>query len=197
MKVVFFEEVEGTAQVGEVKEVKNGFARNYLLPRGIAGPPTKNNLMRAERLAKADAIRQGKLDAAANPVAAAIDGQELVFEARVGQQGRLFGSVTARDIAERLTEIARKAAPEATVDHRQVQLPQSLRELGIQTVPVRLTRNVHAEVTVEVQADEDSLDIGISEYVAELEAEEEAADADGEGVAAVEPEPEVAGAATE
>ena len=198
MKVVFFEEVEGTAQVGEVKEVKNGFARNYLLPRGIAGPPTKNNLMRAERLAKADAIRQGKLDAAANPVAAAIDGQELVFEARVGQQGRLFGSVTARDIAERLTEIARKAAPEATVDHRQVQLPQSLRELGTQTVPVRLTRNVHAEVTVEVQADEDSLDIGISEYVAELEAEEEAADdAEGEGIAAVEPEPEAAGAATE
>ena len=198
MKVVFFEEVEGTAQVGEVKEVKNGFARNYLLPRGIAGPPTKNNLMRAERLAKADAIRQGKLDAAASPVAAAIDGQALVFEARVGQQGRLFGSVTARDIAERLTEIARKAAPEATVDHRQVQLPQSLRELGTQTVPVRLTRNVHAEVTVEVQADEDSLDIGISEYVAELEAEEEAADdAEGEGIAAVEPEPEAAGAATE
>ena len=197
MKVVFFEEVEGTAQVGEVKEVKNGFARNYLLPRGIAGPPTKNNLMRAERLAKADAIRQGKLDASASPVAAAIDGQALVFEARVGQQGRLFGSVTARDIAERLTEIARKAAPDATVDHRQVQLPQSLRELGTQTVPVRLTRNVHAEVTVEVQADEDSLDIGISEYVAELEAEEEAADADGEGGAPAEPEPEAAGAATE
>lgn len=197
MKVVFFEEVEGTAQVGEVREVKNGFARNYLLPRGIAGPPTKNNLMRAERLAKADAIRQGKLDAVASPVAAAIDGQALVFEARVGQQGRLFGSVTARDIAERLTEIARKAAPDATVDHRQVQLPQSLRELGTQTVPVRLTRNVHAEVTVEVQADEDSLDVGISEYVAELEAEEEAADADGEGGAPAEPEPEAAGAATE
>ena len=197
MKVVFFEEVEGTAQVGEVREVKNGFARNYLLPRGIAGPPTKNNLMRAERLAKADAIRQGKLDASASPVAAAIDGQALVFEARVGQQGRLFGSVTARDIAERLTEIARKAAPDATVDHRQVQLPQSLRELGTQTVPVRLTRNVHAEVTVEVQADEDSLDIGISEYVAELEAEEEATDADGEGGAPAEPEPEAAGAATE
>lgn len=197
MKVVFFEEVEGTAQVGEVREVKNGFARNYLLPRGIAGPPTKNNLMRAERLAKADAIRQGKLDAVASPVAAAIDGQALVFEARVGQQGRLFGSVTARDIAERLTEIARKAAPDATVDHRQVQLPQSLRELGTQTVPVRLTRNVHAEVTVEVQADEDSLDIGISEYVAELEAEEEATDADGEGGAPAEPEPEAAGAATE
>ena len=196
MKVVFFEEVEGTAQVGEVKEVKNGFARNYLLPRGIAGAPTKNNLMRAERLAKADAIRQEKLDSSAAPIAAAIDGQTLVFEARVGQQGRLFGSVTARDIAERLTEIARKAAPDATVEHRQVQLPQSLRELGAQAVPVRLTRNVQAEVTVEVQADEDSADIGISEYLEELEAEEEeAAAGDEEGAAAeTEPEPETVAA---
>ncbi|MYJ02638.1 MAG: 50S ribosomal protein L9, partial [Chloroflexi bacterium] len=62
MKVVFFEEVEGTALVGEVKEVKNGFARNYLLPRGLAGPTTQNNMFRAERLAQADAIRQEKLD---------------------------------------------------------------------------------------------------------------------------------------
>ena len=201
MKVVFFEEVEGTAQVGEVREVKNGFARNYLLPRGIAGPPTKNNLMRAERLAKADAIRQEKLDAVAGPIGAAIDGQELVFEARVGQQGRLFGSVTARDIAERLTEIAEKAVAGARVEHRQVQLPQSLRELGTTTVPVRLTRNVHAQVSVEVKADEDSLEIGISEYVSELE-EAEAGEAmeESEPAAegAAEPEAaETAGAAAE
>ena len=201
MKVVFFEEVEGTAQVGEVREVKNGFARNYLLPRGIAGPPTKNNLMRAERLAKADAIRQEKLDAVAGPIGAAIDGQELVFEARVGQQGRLFGSVTARDIAERLTEIAEKAVAGARVEHRQVQLPQSLRELGTATVPVRLTRNVHAQVSVEVKADEESLEMGISEYVSELE-EAEAVEAVEEGETAAEgaAEPEAAetaGAAAE
>ncbi len=169
MKVVFFEEVEGTAQVGEVKEVKNGFARNFLLPRGLAGAPTHNNLARAERLAKADTIRQAKLDGDAAPLAAAIDGQEFVFRARVGEQGRLFGSVTARDIAERLSERAG-----ATIEHRQVQLAQALRQLGTEEVRVRLTRNVFAHVNVVVEPDEESLEPTIDEVVDELDAEDAA-----------------------
>lgn len=172
MKVVFFEEVEGTAQVGEVKEVKNGFARNYLLPRGLAGAPTRNNLAHAERLAKADAIRQAKLDGDAAPIAAAIDGQEFTFRARVGEQGRLFGSVTARDIAERLSERAG-----GTIEHRQVQLAQAIRQLGSEEVRVRLTRNVFASVTVVVEPDEESFEPTIDEVVEELDAEEAAADA--------------------
>ena len=170
MKVVFFEEVEGTAQVGEIREVKNGFARNYLLPRGLAGATTASNLARAERLAKADAIRQSKLDADAAPLAAAIDGQEFTFRARVGEQGRLFGSVTARDIAERLSERAG-----ATIEHRQVQLAQALRQLGTEEVRVRLTRNVFAQVNVIVEPDEESFEPTIDEIVEELDAEDAAA----------------------
>ena len=67
MKVVFFEDVEGTAQVGEVKEVKNGFARNFLLPRGVAGSTSKDNLQRANSLAQKEARRQEKLDGAGRP----------------------------------------------------------------------------------------------------------------------------------
>lgn len=176
MKVVFFEEVEGTALVGEVKEVKNGFARNYLLPRGLAGPTTKNNMVRAERLAQADAIRQEKLDGEANPVALAIAGAEMTFQARVGEQGRLFGSITARDIADRLTEIASETVPDATIEHRQVLLAQSLRTLGVEDVRVRLTRNVSAEVRVIVEPDADSMDLSFAEVVAEVD-EAEAAEA--------------------
>lgn len=187
MKVVFFEEVEGTAQVGEIKEVKNGFARNYLLPRGLAGAPTTNNLARAERLAKADAIRQGKLDEAAAPLAAAIDGQEFIFRARVGEQGRLFGSVTARDIAERLSERAG-----ATIEHRQVQLAQALRQLGTEEVRVRLTRNIFANVSVLVEPDEQSIEPTIDEVVEELEAEEAAAEAADAADAPAETETETA-----
>ena len=172
MKVVFFEEVEGTAQVGEIREVKNGFARNYLLPRGLAGATTASNLARAERLAKADAIRQSKLDDAAAPLAAAIDGQEFTFRARVGEQGRLFGSVTARDIAERLSERAG-----ATIEHRQVQLAQALRQLGTEEVRVRLTRNVFAQVNVIVEPDEESFEPTIDEIVEELDAEDAVAEA--------------------
>lgn len=197
MKVVFFEEVEGTARVGEVKDVKNGFARNYLLPRGIAGPPNKNNMMRAERLARADAIRQEKLDAVAGPIAQAINDKELIFEARVGQQGRLFGSITARDIAERLSELADKAVRGSTVDHRQVQLPQSLRELGTVAVPIRLTRNVQAEISVEVRPDEDSMEIGIAEFVSEMEEAEQAEQAEEPAAETAEAEAEPAEAAAQ
>ena len=178
MKVVFFEEVEGTALVGEVKEVKNGFARNYLLPRGLAGPTTRNNLVRAERLAQADAIRQEKLDGEANPVALAIAGAEMTFEARVGEQGRLFGSITARDIAERLTEIAAESVPGAVIEHRQVLLPQSLRTLGSEDVRVRLTWNVSEEVRVIVEPDADSVDLSFDEIVAEVEEAESTEDAE-------------------
>ena len=166
MKVVFFEEVEGTALVGEIKDVKNGFARNYLLPRGLAGPTTRNNLVRAERLAQADAIRQEKLDGEATPVATAIAGAELTFQARVGEQGRLFGSITARDIADRLTELAAAAVPDSSIEHRQVQLPQSLRSLGTVDIRVRLTRNVSAEISVTVEPDAESAELSFDEVLA-------------------------------
>ena len=102
--------------------------------------------------------------------------------------------LTARDIAERLSELADKAVRGSTVDHRQVQLPQSLRELGTVAVPIRLTRNVQAEVSVEVRPDEDSMEIGIAEFVSELEEAEQAAETEGEAAEAVEAEPAEAAA---
>ena len=150
MKVVFVEEVPGSALVGEVKEVKRGYARNFLLPRGLAVPATKDNLERGERLARADAIRQEKLDGVASVIAEKIDGAELSFTARVGEQGRLYGSITAAAIAERLGELAGDS-----VDHRQVLLGQAIRTVGAQEVRVRLTRNVSATVTVTVAAEQE------------------------------------------
>ena len=172
MKVVFVEEVEGSGRVGEVKVVKNGYARNFLLPRGFAVPATKDNLERAERLASADTIRQGKLDGDAKAIADKIDGAAITLTARVGQQGRLFGSITASDIADRLSEIA--GTP---VDHRQVLLGQSIRTIGTQDVRVRLTRNVSAGITVEVQSEEgEHEEPTIEEAVAAADAEEAAAE---------------------
>ena len=172
MKIVFLEEVEGSGLAGEVKDVKNGYARNYLLPRGLAVPATKDNLQRAERLAQADVVRQDRLDSAAQGIATKLDGAALTFEARVGQQGRLFGSITALNIAERLSELAGEP-----VDHRQVMLGQVLRTLGRQEVRIRLTRNVMVTVNVEVKAEEAeeaaAAEPTIEEAVAAVEAEEE------------------------
>ena len=147
MKVVFLEEVEGAAEVGEVKEVRNGYARNFLLPRGLAAPATKENLQRAEKLAKAGRLRQSQLDEAARKIFDRIEGATITIEARVGEQGRLFGSVTAADIAERLSALAGEP-----VEHRQILRSQALRTLGTEEVRVRFTRNVVATVKVEVRA---------------------------------------------
>ena len=149
MKVVFVEEVPGSALVGEVKEVKRGYARNFLLPRGLAVPATKDNLERGERLARADSIRQDKLDGVASVIAAKVDGAALLFTALVGEQGRLYGSITAAAIAERLAELA-----DGDVDHRQVLLGQAIRTVGTHEVRVRLTRNVFATVGVTVASDQ-------------------------------------------
>jgi len=168
MKVVFFEDVEGTAMVGEIKEVKNGFARNFLLPRGIAGPTSKDNLQRANSLAQKEARRQEKLDREAQGVASKLDGYTVTIEARVGETGHLFGSVTNRDIAEQLKE---KAGVD--IDSRIVLLPEPIREIGQRPVTIKFTRNVSSEIIVDVVPDEASRPI-VEKLLAERAAQAEA-----------------------
>lgn len=161
MKVVFFEDVEGTALVGDVKDVKNGFARNFLLPRGLAGPATPDNLQRARALAEREARRQAKLDAAAQVHKERLEGYTVTIEARVGETGRLYGSVTNRDIAARIEE-----STGLEIDPHTVLLPEPIRELGRRSVTIKFTRNVSVDVDVDVVPDEESKPI-----VAKLEAE--------------------------
>ncbi len=167
MKVVFFDDVEGTAQVGDVKEVKNGFARNFLLPRGLAGPTTMDNLQHAQALAQKEARRQERLDTDARKHTDRLAGYAVTLEARVGESGRLFGSITNRDIAEKLN-----AATGLEVDPHLILLPEPIRELGSRPVTIKFTRNVSVEINVDVQPDEESKPI-----VAKLQAEREAAEA--------------------
>ncbi len=192
MKVVFFEDVEGTAQVGEVKEVKNGFARNFLLPRGTAGPATKDNLQRANSLAQKEARRQEKIDGEARGISAKLDGYTVTLEARVGETGRLFGSITNRDIAEALTA---KAGVE--VDPHIVLLPEPIRDIGPRPVTIKFTRNVTAEVTVDVVPDEASRPV-VEKLMAERAAQAEAeAKAAAQAKYRAEAEAKAAGAAAE
>ena len=190
MKVVFFEDVEGTALVGDVKVVKNGFARNFLLPRGIAGPVTPPNLQRANSLAEKEARRQARLDSEAEVQKERLDGYTVTFEARVGETGRLYGSVTSRDIAQKLQE-----STGIEVDSRVILLAEPIRELGSKSVTIRFTRNVSAEVNVTVDPDEDSKEI--VEELRAREAEEALAAAEAEAAAAAAAAEAEAAAATE
>ena len=149
MKVVFLEDVEGTAQVGEVKEVKNGFARNYLLPRGLAAPAVEPYLSRAQARVVRVAKQQEVLDHDAAALAGRLEGARIAISARVGEQGKLYGSVTAVHIA---AEVAKLIGQEE-FDHRKVLLPEAIKEVGVQPVRLRLTRNVEATIEVEVLAE--------------------------------------------
>src|SRR5579875_703269 len=130
MKVVFLADVDSN-RVGEVKEVKDGYARNYLLPRGLALLATKEA---AER------------DAAAQAILARIGEEPFVITAHVGETGRLYGSVTSADIA---AAIAARIGEE--FDRHMIELPEPIRQTGRYTVRLWLSRNVRGEITVDVQ----------------------------------------------
>lgn len=149
MRVVFLDDVEGVARAGEIKNVADGYARNYLLPRRLAAAATPTMVQQAEKRAKAIAAAQERADEAARAAAAKLAEAPLVFRARAGEQGRLFGSVTASDIAE---AVAARAGLQ--VEHRQVLLEAPIKELGTFEVTVALTRNVRAPVRVQVEAEE-------------------------------------------
>jgi large subunit ribosomal protein L9 len=149
MRVVFLDDVDGVARAGEIKNVADGYARNFLLPRKLAAAATTATLQLAESRARAIAKEQEKIDAAARAVADKVGGVAIVIPARAGSEGRLFGSVTASDIADAVNSRAG-----SSLEHRQVMLDQPIKEVGTYPITITFTRNVKAEVTVEVQAEE-------------------------------------------
>ncbi len=145
MRVVFLEDVEGVAQGGDVKNVKNGFARNYLIPKQLAVPATPHALQGVERLTEdADSQRLRTL-ADLKTLAEELNGNQISVEMRAGASGRLYGSVTNAIIAEQLSELM-----DRELDRRTVELAEPIREVGVFDVHVRLHADVDADVKVVV-----------------------------------------------
>ncbi len=173
MRVVFLEDVSGVARGGDVKEVKNGFARNYLIPKNLAVPATHNALQGVERLAReADSTRVKRLEDM-RALAAELDGMQVNVEMRAGSGGRLYGSVTNAMIAEGLASLT-----EREIDRRMVEIEEPIRQLGTFEVNVRIDAEVEAKISVLVYP------IG-TDPLAQAEAEEAETD-DGETVEALE-----------
>jgi len=145
MKVLLTQDVPELGVAGEIYAVAGGYARNYLMPRGMAVLATKGALKRAEELKEAGIRRRAKERANAEAQAQMINGKKLLFIANAGENNRLYGSVTTADIAERLTE-----AVGFDVDRRRIVLDQGLRELGLFDLSVRLMPEVTATFVVAV-----------------------------------------------
>lgn len=144
MEIILREDVQHLGKTGEVVKVKDGYARNYLLPKGLAYPATEANKKRiafeGERLAKQ---RAGEKSAAEGEAAKLADVQ-LSFAMKVGEESKLYGSVTASDIQRKLEELG------IHVDKRKIDLPEPIRELGEFNVGIKIHPDVRPEVRVTV-----------------------------------------------
>ena len=147
MKVILSKDVQGTGKAGEVKEVADGYARNYLLPRKLAVPASAGALKGVEQRKAAESQKAAKEEAAAQQLAERLTASPVVVTAKVGDQGRLYGSITSADIAEQLSKLIGQP-----FDRRMIQLDEPIRQLGSFDVPVRLHRAVSTKLKVDVQA---------------------------------------------
>ena len=147
MKVVFLEDVSGVAQGGDVKEVKNGFARNYLIPKNLAVPVSHNALQGVAKLAREAGVVRIKTLADMRALGEELDGIQVNVEMRAGAGGRLYGSVTNAIVAEQLSEMT-----DREIDRRTVDIAEPMRELGMFGVTVRVHPEVEAQIKVLVYA---------------------------------------------
>jgi large subunit ribosomal protein L9 len=144
MKVVLKEPVEKLGNAGDLVTVAGGYARNFLIPRGLAVAATKGALKHAEHWARSQGAREAKERKGAEELKARLEAQPLRLTARAGPDGRLFGSVTANDVSQAIA-----SSSGVQIDRHTIEL-EPIRSLGVHTARISLPFDVDAEVTVEV-----------------------------------------------
>ena len=147
MKVILKADMSNLGAAGDVVEVKAGYGRNYLIPQGLAYMASVANVKRVEEEKKLGEERYRRDYLEARRRASQLEGVSLTFRARAGEEGKLFGSVTNADVADRLNE----QGLDFEVDRRWVHLEESLKTLGEFRVPVQFGRDVSVEVEVRVE----------------------------------------------
>lgn len=170
MNVILTKNVPKLGEVGDVCAVKSGYGRNYLIPQGMAIMATTGALKQIGDLKRTETRRQDKIRHEMKELATRIENQRLEFTAKVGETGRLYGSVTAANIADALEE---KLGHE--VDRRKITLDESIRTLGDHLVPIHLMPGVDANISVKVVADAELVKDAPIEPVAEVVADDDGA----------------------
>lgn len=145
MKVILLQDVDGLGKVGDLKEVADGYARNYLLRRHLAAGATPTLLANHKQHIAAQQRKQEKEFEANRELAERLAKVTLTFKARVGRQGRLYGSITSQDIATGLRD-----AEGLTVDRRLIELPNPIRAIGSYPISVKVASKLEPKITVNV-----------------------------------------------
>ena len=145
MIVILNRDVKGTGKAGEVGKVSDGYARNMLLPKGYATEATDGNIRNLEKQKELQAQKKADDKAAAEKVAAALENAKVVIKTKSGEGGKLFGSITSKDIAE-----AAKEQTGITLDKKKIQIGNPIKNIGKFTVDVKLYPEVVGKLSVEI-----------------------------------------------
>jgi len=151
MKVILLQDVEGLGKVGDLKDVANGYARNFLLPKKMAAGATPQLLANYQQRVASEQRKLEKQGEQNRQQADRLSQITLTFKARVGGQGRLYGSITSQDIAAGLRE-----SEGIAIDRRMIDLPDPIRALGSYQVPVKIASKLASQITVNVVDESDS-----------------------------------------
>ncbi|MEK3790071.1 50S ribosomal protein L9 [Paenibacillus sp. FSL K6-1230] len=144
MKVIFLQDVKGQGKKGQVKEVSDGYATNFLLPKGLVRPATDGNMKVLENQAAAEDRRKQEEKEEAQALAKKLEATAIELKAKAGEGGRLFGAITSKQIAEVLSKQGLK------IDKRKIELDEPIRHLGVTQMTVKLHPEVKATLKVQV-----------------------------------------------
>lgn len=144
MKVIFLQDVKGQGKKGEIKEVSEGYAQNFLIPRGVAKPASEGNIKTLENQKQAEVRRKDKEREDAIELGKKLEQITVVLRHKAGEGGRLFGSITNKQVAEELEKMKIK------LDKRKIIMDEPIRTLGFTNVPVKLHPDVTATLKVQV-----------------------------------------------
>ncbi|MGQ8875543.1 50S ribosomal protein L9 [Paenibacillus sp. TSA_86.1] len=144
MKVIFIKDMKGQGKKGQVKEVSEGYAQNFLLPRGIVRPATEGNMKTLDNQKAAEDRLKQEEKAEAEALAKKLEAEVTELKAKSGEGGRLFGAITSKQIAEALAKKGLK------IDKRKIELDDPIRTLGVTQVTVKVHPEVKATLKVQV-----------------------------------------------
>ena len=147
MIVILLKDVKGTGKAGEIVKVSDGFARNMLIPRGMAKEATDGNVRSLEKAKAVQAQKDAEAKAAAEKLAEEMKDKEVVIRTKGGEGGKLFGSITSKDI-----EAAVKEQLGVKIDKKKIQMESPIKHIGSFEVPVKLVGGVAAVIRVKVEA---------------------------------------------
>lgn len=145
MVVILKRDIKGTGKAGDIVKVSDGYARNMLIPKGWAIEATKGNINTLEKVKAKQAEEEAARKASAQELAKKIEEIEVCIETKAGEGGRLFGSITSKDVCEAL-----KTQHNIAIDKKKLQMSQPIKALGTFSVKIKLYQNVSAELAVKV-----------------------------------------------